>query len=96
MAFPVQTLIIGHSFVHRVESYLDRYSIDNLHLPTEHHTVNFLSRGGAHISDIVSLFDTWEFTPDFVILDVGTNDLDSPTPTQELAVDLYEVAKYIL
>lgn len=96
MAFPVHTLCIGHSFIRRAEEYLQTLSIHNLNLPTQYHTVSFLSRSGAHIHDILPLFDTRASNPEVVVIDVGTNDLASNTPVQALAANLIKVAKTIL
>ena len=96
MASPVHTLILGHSFVHRAESFTKNNSMPNLKLPSQFHSVKFLGRGGAHISDIPLLFETRGATPDLVILDIGTNDLASLTPTQTLAVNVFKAAKSML
>ena len=68
----------------------------NLKLPSQFHSVKFLGRGGAHISDIPLLFETRCATPDLVILDIGTNDLASLTPTQTLAVNVFKAAESML
>ena len=96
MANRIRTLCIGHSFIRRADKYLQRHSVHNLNLPTQYHSVSFLSRSGTHISDILPLFDTCASNPDVVIIDVGTNDLVSDTPVQALAANLFKVAKTIL
>ena len=96
MAIPIHTLCIGHSFIRRADEYLERHSIHNLNLTTQYHTVSFLSRSGAHISDILPLFVTCASNPEVVIIDAGTNDLVSDAPVQALAANLLKVAKTIL
>ena len=93
MASPVHTLILGRNFAYRAVSFAINNSRPHLKLPTQYHSVKFLSRRGPHISDFPSLFETRCATPDLVILDIGANDLASLTPTQALAVNVFEVAK---
>ena len=72
-------LILGHSFVRRLQTFLtehhDRRAAHNMNLP--HENISFLGIGGRTVSKILS-FDLDKikaFQPKVIILELGTNDL---------------------
>ena len=72
-------LILGHSFVRRLQTFLpehqDRRAAHNMNLP--HENVSFLGIGGRTVSKMLS-FDLEKikaFQPKVIILELGTNDL---------------------
>jgi lysophospholipase L1-like esterase len=96
MASPIKTLVVGHSFVKRAQSYAEVNNLDNINLPAAYHDVVLLGKGGAHIRDIIRMCETRVVKPDLVLLDIGTNDLESLKHPLTLAQDLVSVAKTIL
>lgn len=72
-------LILGHSFVRRLQTFLtehhDRRAAHNMNLP--HENVSFLGIGGRTVPKMLS-FDLDKikaFQPKVIILELGTNDL---------------------
>ena len=72
-------LILGHSFVRRLQTFLtehhDRRAAHNMNLP--HENISFLGIGGRTVSKMLS-FDLDKikaFQPKVIILELGTNDL---------------------
>ena len=72
-------LILGHSFVRRLQTFLtehhDRRATHNMNLP--HENISFLGIGGRTVSKMLS-FDLDKikaFQPKVIILELGTNDL---------------------
>ena len=72
-------LILGHSFVRRLQTFLtehhDRRAALNMNLP--HENISFLGIGGRTVSKMLS-FDLDKikaFQPKVIILELGTNDL---------------------
>lgn len=72
-------LILGHSFVRRLQTFLtehhDRRAAHNMNLP--HENISFLGIGGRTVSKMLSLdLDKIKaFQPKVIILELGTNDL---------------------
>lgn len=97
MVPPVRVLIIGHSFVRRLEEYVSHSNLrHNMGLSTDNHLVSYASIPGGRIDNITSLFTLIESTrPDMIVIDVGTNDLDSSTPAHLLARRLVNLATHI-
>ena len=74
-------LILGHSYVHRLEEFVNHCKSDgvtpNFGLDPDRVVVNFAGYGGAHIGRIHDRLEqvVTHFRPDFVILQVGSNDI---------------------
>ena len=83
MAARTSVLVLGHSFVRRAFDYMQTKDLRNLNLPSEHFIVTFSGRGGASLDVMSALYTDCGFTPDLVILDIGTNDLASVTCTRQ-------------
>ncbi len=85
-------LILGDSFVSRLDSYLYNHSVRNFNLYYAGHRVFCYGRGGLKIGDLFSceIFDVIEqISPTVVLLEVGSNDLDNGyMPTSTLLQDL--------
>ena len=97
MASVLDVLVIGHSFVRRVDYHLRAKEQLNLLLPTSSHLVNMIGKGGAHVSDLMQLFNSRSSNPHLVIIDVGTNDLANlHTPSHVVARQLFSVARTLV
>ena len=95
---PTKAAIIGHSFVRRLKNYVDEdKSKHNLGLTTNSHQVTMRGGGGLRICQLQQHFDfIRRMRPEVVLIDIGTNDLDSRRkPVQVLARELFQVAAII-
>ena len=89
--------VIGHSFVRRADQHLQSIQMNNLGLPLFSHKVEFLGLGGAHILDLIPLFQSSSNLPDVVIIDIGTNDLTNyRAPPHTLALQVFNVARRLI
>ena len=79
---PTRVLILGHSFIHRLKSFLvSRYSFSflrNLQLSENLH-IRWHGIGGRTVSKVVkyNLGVVGSFTPEIVIVQLGSNELTS-------------------
>ena len=79
---PTRVLILGHSFIHRLKSFLvSRYSLSflsNLQLNKNLH-IRWQGIGGRMVSKVVKcdLGVVGSFAPEIVIVKLGSNDLTS-------------------
>ena len=77
---PIRVLVLGHSFVHRLQEFLGQSSQwqSNLNLAAAGHNVYFFGRGGLQFSRLLQLLSQ-ACAPiyDLVVLEFGTNDLGS-------------------
>jgi len=92
---PAKVAIIGHSFVRRLQSYVNQDdSKRNLGLTYTSHQVAMRGGGGRRISHLQQEFAfIGRMQPEVVLIDIGTNDLDSlRKPVQVLARELFQVA----
>ena len=92
---PAKVAIIGHSFVRRLQSYVNQDdSKRNLGLTYTSHQVAMRGGGGRRISHLQQEFAfIGHMQPEVVLIDIGTNDLDSlRKPVQVLARELFQVA----
>ena len=95
----ISVLIWGHSFVRRLEHFcLENEALHNMSLTPETHLMFFKSRSGAKATHARSDFKVAvQVDADMVILDIGTNDLDSQRlPPAELAKEVFNIAKTLL
>ena len=79
---PTRVLILGHSFIHRLQSFIvSRYSLSflsNLQLSKNLH-IRWQGIGGRTVSKVV-MYDlgvVGSFPPEIVIVQLGSNDLTS-------------------
>ena len=94
MTSVLDLLVIGHSFVCNVDYHLRSKEQLNLLLPTTYHLVNMIGKGGAHVLDLMHLFNSRSSNPHLVIIDVCTNDLTNlHTPSHVVARQLFSVAR---
>ena len=79
---PTRVLILGHSFIHRLQSFIvSRYSLSflsNLQLSKNLH-IRWQGIGGRTVSKVVKydLGVVGSFAPEIVIVQLGSNDLTS-------------------
>ena len=81
-----RVLILGHSFVHRLHSFIDSSSSPVLTLSLgleERINVKWRGIGGRTIAKVFQydLHIVESFKPQVVVLELGTNDLSHLTPT---------------
>ena len=67
----IELLLLGHSFVHRMDNHLRLSSQTNFFLPTRSHKVCFLGQSRAQVGDVMPLFQRHEADLHLVILDIG-------------------------
>jgi len=95
----MNTLIIGHSFVLRLNAYLHSPPHSHLLQNTQNHHITCIGKGGCYISGNkynllrhetnLHLSNTNTQT---LIISLGTNDLDSGVPPYKVARCLYSMA----
>ena len=76
----VSCMVIGHSYVRRLHSYVSARGIRNLYLVPSQCDVEFISSHVSLVQDLVAanvLGEVARFKPDCVVLDIGTNDIDN-------------------
>ena len=89
--------LVGHSFVTRADQHLQATNFNNFGLPTFSHNIELHGQSGAHILDILPLFQQCSTTPDVVIIDVGTNDLTNfRAPPHTLALQVFNIARRLI
>jgi hypothetical protein len=93
-------LILGHSFVHRLQSFCKARregTSTDFGLPQACDVV-FLGRGGRRVPHLWSELDNIStIAPDFVILDIATNDLACPGSCPgEIADSVYFFAQHLV
>ncbi len=76
------TLYLGHSFARRLDQFMQAKHFDNFGLELGTDSVQVWHQGGQridrlHVSSAFSCIQ--QFSPSLVVLDFGTNDLDSAT-----------------
>lgn len=72
----LRVLILGHSFVRRLEEYTRINYYSNLNVASPRLQVHFSGIGGLRATDLMSHFSEVEyFRPNVVIVDAGSNDL---------------------
>ena len=97
---PISVWICGHSFVTRLQSFCyDNYETHgNMGFVPESHLVFYKSRSGGittHLKQDMKI--AAQVDADLVIIDIGTNDLDSScVPPDVLAKNVFEDAKLLL
>ena len=93
---PTISLLLGHSFVSRINNYMWDQNKLNFQLSLSTHKVICSGKGGLLAADLYSQFQLFlsssRKTPHLVVLDVGTNDLDLGTPPTEVARQVYYFA----
>lgn len=95
---PVKVLIIGHSFIRRLETYVGQEHIANLGLDPAKCTVRLVGFPGLNIGGLRSaLRRQLRWGPDIVIMQIGSNDLsnkiDNVAPHfTKIASEIHEVA----
>ena len=93
----LEVLFLGHSFVRRLDNHLRSSSLANFSLPSRSHDVRFLGQSGAHVSDVMTLFQRREVDPHLVFLDIGTNDLTNLyVSTHDLATQVFNLARQLI
>ena len=93
----LEVLVLGHSFVTRAERHLLSKGDNNCAMHPGSHNVVLKGRSGAHIRDIIPLFQQRSVTPHLVIIDIGTNDLtNNRITTHSLANQVYSTAKHLI
>ena len=76
----LSVLILGHSFVRRLEQFCLRVKNNhNMCFDPDTHLIFYKSRGGSTIDTCINDFKVaGQVDANIVILDIGTNDLDNP------------------
>ena len=96
---PIRVLVLGHSFVHRLQEFLKQSSQwqSNLNLAAAGHNVYFFGRGGLQFPRLLQLLSQ-ACAPiyDLVVLEFGTNDLASGCPVELLVDRAIAVAQTLL
>lgn len=98
-------VIFGHSFVSRLQKSLQPVGsrpLRNFCIPlglandVEH--IKLIGKGGAKINDLANFFDSVRYSKDidFMIIDIGTNDLCDMIDGKTLAQELIDRAKNLL
>ena len=75
---PVHGVIIGHSFVHRLQLFMNSEGTCNFGLSRTGHVVSLIEQGGmtsAHLGSKIR--SVGRMCPDVVLLDIGSNDIAS-------------------
>ena len=97
MSRPLRVLILGHSFIRRLDRFLtEKHSAEhNLSLSRSTHHVRLEGISGGHIDDLPTLFHVHErFSPVVVLIDISTNDIaDNRVNLQTLALNLINHAR---
>jgi hypothetical protein len=93
-----RVLILGHSFVRRLGDFVDNRlegTVSNFDLPCD---VSFIGTGGCKLPHLwIQLPRILATRPDIVVLDIGTNDLSSPSCIPgDLADSVYQFAMYLV
>ena len=91
-------VVIGHSFPRRLAFYIKQKGLDNFQLPSSHFSINVFGIGGLLISSLVSKQFNFvaQYAPQLVIMDIGTNDLSSPSSNPStLANQVYSSAQVL-
>ena len=82
---PLKVVILGHSFVRRTSDYINQDKSGALHnfgLSPTTHTISFISRPGGKARNMKNAYSQIQaIEPDLVLLDIGTNDLQSSSPS---------------
>jgi hypothetical protein len=100
-------LVLGHSFVksfhHHIANKIGSFSPHRLaeHLQVHHlvKDLHFAGYGGACAMSDPLPFSSRKIRsirPDFIVLDLGSNDLASGTPPLDLAVRIVDIAKFLV
>ena len=98
MSHPQSVLIVGHSFVHRLEEYISQSDLHNFSLSASKYTIFFKSFPGGHIRDLSRVYQfILDNSIQVVLIDLGTNDIDSQiNPSHLLAIQLYTMANHMV
>ena len=101
MPSPVRVLIVGHSFVRRIDQFLSQKYIGfnhNFTLDRSLQHVKLVGKGGASVDDILPMFlANIDFSPQIVVIDIATNDLHSNTlPPHKLAQQVFNITKRLI
>ena len=82
---PLKVVILGHSFVCRTSDFINQDKLGALHnfgLSPTTHTISFISRPGGKARNMNNAYSQIQaIEPDLVLLDIGTNDLQSSSPS---------------
>lgn len=75
MPYNCRLLLVGHSYIRRLERYCRSQGIINFGLPS-YFLLEAFTLPGAHLSDLVDLIQPIvSFSPDLIVLDIGGNDM---------------------
>ena len=91
--------VVGHSFVSRLHADTRRGPRLNMALDPAGHRVVMKGRGGMVIPQLATnhLFWLSRLSPDLVIFDIGTNDLDTQAPAvTKLAEQLFSFGRKLV
>ena len=91
-------LILGHSFVRRLQKYLVETEGDNSLQLCQFNSIRFCGLSGAVVSDLWSkLALVREVTPDIVLLEIGSNDLcDQNVSPRKFVTELQEFVQTLV
>ena len=96
---PTKVVIMGHSFVARLRAYAKEDERRNMSLDPAHHTVEITGRSGLGIPQLYTVASLWirKHNPHLVIIDIGTNDIDSQAPAvKKLAHKLFSIGRKMI
>lgn len=75
MPYHCKLLLVGHSYIRRLERYCRRRGIVNFGLPS-YFLLEAFTLPGARLSDLVDLIQPIvTFSPDLIVMDIGGNDM---------------------
>ena len=76
----VTALMLGHSFMPRLDKYLQDRGISNMYIEQSECDIELISRKFLYVDEIYTPAVwrlMWQRQPNVVLVDIGTNDLDS-------------------
>ena len=93
----VDTLILGHSFVNRLDAFCVDNFIQNFALHHGDVRVSISGIGGLHVGQMYSSFNSTvrDVSPRSVILQIGSNDLSDGRCPLSVAHDIVEYVEYL-
>ena len=100
---PLDVLLLGHSFITRLDRYSRRENLRNLQLEHNSHRITFCGRGGKYIDQLDNdIHYVRRYRPDIVVIDIGTNDIEQLVIKERsaepdvLARQTFDFAKHII
>lgn len=77
LPYNCRLLLVGHSYIRRLERYCRRHGVVNYGLPS-YFLLEAFSLPGAHLSDLTDIIQPiLNYSPDIMLLDIGGNDMST-------------------